>query len=140
MADNFNPSHPFIFTKLDIKDGFWRMRVSDEDAWNFAYVLPSLQDTTTMDIDLVVPNSLQMGWCESPPFFCSGSETARDTIEHIINNQSLPFHQFENNMLQNIVTDSTVTPKGSTTLFEVFVDDFICATNNSNQIHLRQTS
>ena len=33
---------PIKFAKLDVKDGFWRMAVSDEDAWNFCYVLPSL--------------------------------------------------------------------------------------------------
>ena len=37
------------FTKLDVKDGFWRMTVSNEDAWNFFYVLPSLQTTTKID-------------------------------------------------------------------------------------------
>jgi hypothetical protein len=70
MADNMNPQKPFIFSKLDIKDGFWQMRVSDEDAWNFCYVLPSLKQTKSIDdTKLVVPNSLQMGWCESPPIF-----------------------------------------------------------------------
>ena len=29
-----------LFSKLDIKDGFWRMAVSEDDAWHFAYVLP----------------------------------------------------------------------------------------------------
>ena len=58
------------FTKLDVKYVFWRMVVSDKDAWNFCYVLPSLQTTTDIDdIEIVVPNSLQMGWCESPPPF-----------------------------------------------------------------------
>jgi hypothetical protein len=68
MADNFNPNTPFMFTKLDIKDSFWCMKVSDEDAWNFCYVLPSLHESINEDdTELVVPNSLQMGWCESPP-------------------------------------------------------------------------
>ena len=31
---------PFKFTKLDVKDGFWRMAVADEDTWNFCYVIP----------------------------------------------------------------------------------------------------
>ena len=31
---------PFNFTKLDVKDGFWRMAVADGDAWNLCYVLP----------------------------------------------------------------------------------------------------
>ena len=43
MADNFDPDKPFMFTKLDIKDGFWRMRVANEDAWHFCYVLPTLK-------------------------------------------------------------------------------------------------
>ena len=37
------------FTKLDVKDGFWRMAESDEDARNFCYVLPYLQTTTNID-------------------------------------------------------------------------------------------
>ena len=54
---------PFKFTKLDVKDGFWRKTVADEDAWNFCYVLPSLHPTISLDdVEIVVPNSLQMGW------------------------------------------------------------------------------
>ena len=34
MADNHNKSFPFVFSKCDIKDGFWRMVVSLMDAWN----------------------------------------------------------------------------------------------------------
>ena len=57
------------FMKLDIKDGFWQMAVKNEDAWNFAYVLLSLCKSTDIDeTELVIPNGLQMGWCESPPF------------------------------------------------------------------------
>ena len=32
MVDHYDPSKPFMFTKLDVKDGFWRMAVSDVDA------------------------------------------------------------------------------------------------------------
>lgn len=53
----------FRFAKLDIKDGFWRLGELDEDAWNFCYVLPSLTTVDNIDdIEIVVPNSLQMGW------------------------------------------------------------------------------
>ena len=31
-----------LFTKIDLKDGYWRMAVDEDDAWNFAYVLPKL--------------------------------------------------------------------------------------------------
>ena len=62
MESQRHKKTPFYFAKLDIKDGFWRLAVSDEDAWNFAYVLPSTTGSTNEDdIELVVPNSLQMG-------------------------------------------------------------------------------
>ena len=31
---------PILFSKIDLKDGYWRMVVNEHDAWNFAYVLP----------------------------------------------------------------------------------------------------
>jgi hypothetical protein len=100
LADNYNLQNPFYPIKLDIKDSFWRMAVSDDDAWNFSYVLPSLKTLTNEDdIELVVPNSLQMGWCKSPPFFCSRSEMARDVIKTLMSNPNLPHHCIENNML-----------------------------------------
>ena len=40
---------PFKFTKLDVKDGFWRMAVTNEDAWNFCYVLSSLQPQQSLN-------------------------------------------------------------------------------------------
>ena len=96
MAANRSKGTPFRFAKLDIKDGFWRMAVGNEDAWNFCYVLPSENDNIDIDeIESVVPNALQMGWCESPPFFCTASETARDTIQALLEMDSLPEHILE---------------------------------------------
>ena len=58
------------FATLDVKDGLWHMAVSNKDLWDFCYLLLSLQTTTAIDdIEIVVLNSLQMGWCKSPPFF-----------------------------------------------------------------------
>ena len=68
MADNYNIDIPFLFAKLDIKDGFWRLTVNDDDDWNFCYVLPSKTDNID-DTTIVVPNCLQMGWCKSPHSF-----------------------------------------------------------------------
>jgi len=76
------------------------MRVSSEDAWNFCYVLPKTDPDTTLDeTEIVVPNCLQMGWCESPPFFCAASETARDVIEALLLELKLPEYPFEGEML-----------------------------------------
>ena len=50
---------PFLMTKVDLKDGYWRLCVNKQDAWNFAYVLPKLSEhEETM---LVIPDALQMG-------------------------------------------------------------------------------
>ena len=65
-----------FMAKWDIKDGFWRLDCKQGEEWNFAYVQPS--SVGTHDIWLVIPTSLQMGWIESPPYFCTASETARD--------------------------------------------------------------
>ena len=71
------PDHngPILFCKLDIKDGFWRMVVPENDQEQFCYVLPPDPDNPNDDIMIVVPAALQMGWTSSPAFFCSATET-----------------------------------------------------------------
>ena len=144
LADNYDPSQPFLFSKLDIKDGFWRMAVSEDDAWNFCYVLPQSAPVTNIeDILIVVPSCLQMGWCESPPFFCAASETARDVIEALLEEVNLPAHPFEDAMV-NDAKDSAMSRLHAAAAFvnlvEVFVDDFVGATNNSDRTHLQHFS
>ena len=140
LADHCAHGHPFAFAKLDIKDGFWRMAVSEADAWNFCYVMPSDSDDTPLDdILIVVPNCLQMGWCESPPFFCAASETARDIIMALLSEASLPPHEFEDMMMQDAATRLQAASH-IVNLLEVFVDDFIAATNNLTDTHLRHFS
>jgi hypothetical protein len=143
MEKNYNKEIPFKFCKLDIKDGFWRLVVNENDAWNFCYVLPNLNNTKTSldETEIVVPHSLQMGWCESPPFFCASSETARDTIQNLLNsNITLPQHKFEHKMLPAINQQPTKPQKHTTTLIEVFVDDFIGVTNNTSIENLTSIS
>ena len=74
MALALDTGIPFMFTKVDLKDGYWRMGVNANDAWNFAYVLLPINPGD--DVELVIPDSLEMGWGESPPFFCAATETA----------------------------------------------------------------
>ena len=61
--------------KWDIKSGFWRMNCKRGEEFNFAYVLPQIPGTEVM---IVVLTSLQMEWMESPPYFCTASETGHD--------------------------------------------------------------
>jgi hypothetical protein len=145
MAENHDRDKPFKFCKLDIKDGFWRLVVNETDAWNFCYVLPP-KDGKPKPIDdtlLVVPNSLQMGWCESPPFFCAASETARDVIATLLRNSTLlPRHKFEDQMLplDDIEDPAPTEPQDPTLILEVFVDDFIGGTNDISLKHLTKVS
>ena len=79
---------PWVFMKLDIKDGFWRLMVPEADEYNFCYVLP--QTDPSLPIQIVVPSSLQMGWKDSPPYFCSATETSRDVGEILQAKPTLP--------------------------------------------------
>ena len=143
--------------KLDIKDGYWRMLVPEEEAFNYCYVLP--QENDTDPVQLVVPTSLQMGWKFSLPYFSSGAETGRDIAQQ---NQSRPQapHPFEHLTMAGIsdieklhnearaehkrLTQLLQDPANWTTdelpdmleklnaLLESFVDDFIQAVQSTN--------
>ena len=66
LAEYYDKKKPFRFSKLDIKDGFWRMADSDTDAWNFCDVIPQINKVKNIeDTKVLVPNCLQMRWCES---------------------------------------------------------------------------
>ena len=118
------------WSKLDIKDGFWRMTCEEGEEWNFAYVLPNHPGEP---VEIVVPSALQMGWAESPPFFCAASETARDVamsytseavgtlLPHPLEHYTLPEHF----VLPETKSMSGQQAMAFLQLLEVFVDDFI---------------
>ena len=61
IAKYLNHGLPIKVARLDVKDVFWRMALSNEDAWNFCYLLPSLHTTPAIDdIEIFAPNRLQM--------------------------------------------------------------------------------
>lgn len=143
MAKNFNPNNPLAFSKIDIKDGFWRLLVSDQDTWYFCYTMPLTVSTTNLDdIQIVVPNSLQMGWCKSPPFFCTATKTARDVIMDLLTSSTtLPDHPFQDTMLKRMDSLQPFQATSYTvTLLKVFVDDFCAITNNLHPQHLTSFS
>jgi len=115
-----------FMAKWDIKDGFWRMDAMDGAEWNFSYVLPQSPGNPCLLV-LVVPTSLQMGWVESPPFFCAASETARDVAQDYCETElgTLPPHKFTHYVTSNHAyaelpeTDPTGRP------FRYLLDDFV---------------
>ena len=64
---NAPPGSPFLFAKLGIMDGFWWLVVSESDAYNFTFVLPTLSNDPPNDPMTVIPSSIPMGWTLSPP-------------------------------------------------------------------------
>jgi len=61
VADGQRKNKKIFFSKLDIKDGFWRMVVNAADAWNFCHVIPNTDTNASInETNIVVPNSLQM--------------------------------------------------------------------------------
>jgi hypothetical protein len=64
--------------KIDLSEGFWRMIISTGAEHNFAFQMPTRpQDKDTF---YVVPSSLQMGWKNSPAYFCVATQTTRELI------------------------------------------------------------
>ena len=133
-----------FMAKYDIKDGFWRMQCQEGEEWNFAYVLPQHEGEP---VRLVVPASLQMGWVESPAFFCTGSETARDVAVDYVETAvgSLPDHKFQEYAMAGEEAQklpaSIDNESGFKYLVEVYVDDFISLaipTSQQQLIHVAQ--
>jgi len=50
VASTKNNHTPIVFVKWDIQDGFWHLVVSEEDAWNFCYILPRVNDNNPIEI------------------------------------------------------------------------------------------
>lgn len=145
LATTEDPT-PLLFAKLDIKDGFWRVVMNENDRWNHAYVLP--QRHPGEDVLIVIPTSIQMGWTLSPPFFCAATETARDVGEDLANQPpgSLPTHPDEDEMhgprsdLPRLKEWTEGAHDAITRLLEVYVDDFIGLISAHNEESVKHFS
>jgi hypothetical protein len=118
-----------FLAKWDIKDGFWRLDCEAGQEWNFCYVLPTINPSDP--VELVVPTSLQMGWIESPPYFCAASETGRDVATQYM---ETPLGSLDDNKFLTWIMDSEEVrelPTASETglsfsyVVEVYMDDYI---------------
>jgi hypothetical protein len=142
---------PVLFAKFDIKDGYWRMRVPDNDEWHFAFVLPKL--TPEEPTQIVVPSSLQMGWSESPAFFCAATETARDVAAArcALPPGSVSPHPLESNTIDptelararatHLPAPTTADARAAFShLLEVYIDDFCALAQTTDERLLRHLS
>lgn len=129
-----------VFSKIDLADGYWRMIVEKDSRYNFAYVMPSANPEAPLR--LVIPSALQMGWNESPAYFCAATETARDIAQAWIGKgKELSPHPLESWVKPEI------EPRRQTTgakgvcyqMGAVYVDDFVQAVVQDRQGELLET-
>jgi hypothetical protein len=124
LIDSAEADEVVMLSKIDLSDGFWRMIVEDDAEWNFAYVMP---DPPGHPIRLVVPAALQMGWAESPAYFCAAMETGRDVIAKLIADRTeLPPHPFEEHMHPSTPAKRSRRDRPVHGMY-VYVDDYIGA-------------
>jgi hypothetical protein len=133
------PEEHIHFAKLDLADGYWRMLVEESEQWNFAYVMPRVAGE---EATVVVPRAVQMGWNESPAYFCAATETVRDVAQHWIDSKKrLNQHPLEH----------YATPRGNARrqssggpgwqMSGVYVDDFcLAAVENRKGTLLKRTA
>ena len=129
---------PAWLTKIDIADGFYRIRLQPHDIPRLGVVLP----TNGEDPLVALPLALPMGWVESPPYFTAVTETACDLLNDTLRRGDYqPPHR-----LESLASTPPATPTppmaieeqtclartGSTTprapplaYGDVYVDDFI---------------
>ena len=117
-----------LFSKIDLKDGHWQMVVNENNMWNFAYVLPPEHESN--EVELVIPDALQMGWSESPPFFCATIEMAHNLArKYYTEDIPCPPHKDEHIILNidwaNIPKCGRNKDLAFLHLLRVYIDDFI---------------
>ena len=72
---------PTRASKQDIKDGFYRLFLRVLDCLRLALVLPRYEGEEQL---IAIPMACTMGWVQSPPTFCTMSETICDLANKFI--------------------------------------------------------
>jgi hypothetical protein len=129
-----------FMAKWDIKNGFWCLDCVEGEEYNFAYVLPQLEGDP---IRIVILTSLKMGLVESPPYFCTATETARDVAKKYtkLPINSLRDHKFVNYTIEDKGYEALPATATHNTSFlymvKVYMDDFMILVIPISQDQLR---
>ena len=150
---------PVKFLKIDIADGFYRVWLHIDDIPTLAVSIPTLPGEAPL---LALPLALPMGWTQSPPAFCTVTETIADlTNFQLHRRRHWPPHRLDalaDSPSQDAVSLPEPTPASATTAtslpppnpllprlrrplaaVDVFVDDFIAMSQPSTQSRTRRT-
>ena len=118
-----------LWQKIDLSDGFWRMIVETGKELNFVFQLPARAGDTTRYY--VIPSSLQMGWKNSPAYFCTATDITRHLIIRLLaltlDTGILLPHRHDQEALGPLLHAPAKwsPPTNITMAFQVFVDDFM---------------
>jgi hypothetical protein len=83
-----DPQHgPVYLIKIDIADGFYRIDVNPDDIPKLGVVFPAPPGVEPL---VALPLVLPMGWKNSPPAFCTATETIADLANQRLLAQQLP--------------------------------------------------
>jgi hypothetical protein len=117
-----------LWSKNDLSDGFWRMIIQSGQEPNFVYEMPHHQ--AYPEKWFVVPSALQMGWTNSPAYFCTTTEATQQVIVGMLA-LSIEDGNIAPHVYEGYCTDATATAWATNSEMErflqVFVDDFIQA-------------
>jgi hypothetical protein len=84
---------PVKVIKIDIADGFYRIRVRTEDIPKLGVIFPHKEGEAPL---VAFPLVLPMGWTESPPYFCAATETVTDIAnDRMAKWRNPPIHRLE---------------------------------------------
>jgi hypothetical protein len=123
-------------SKVDLSDGFWQLLVEPVQKWNFCYVMP---DPPGSRVRIVVPSALQMGWAESPAYFCTATDTGRDIIDLLLREEiDLPGHPLEKFMKPKYLPRTAPPGSAEQTSVGIYVDDYILGVVENDERSLIQ--
>jgi hypothetical protein len=90
-----NPKYgPVHMCKHDVKDGYYRLYLNANDCPRLSIILPKYAGEEQL---IAIPMACTMGWVQSPPTFCTASETITDVANARFRSQprSVPDHRLE---------------------------------------------
>ena len=100
---------PVYLSKLDLSDCFYRVPLRDSDIPMLGVAFPVAPGEPSL---VALPLVLPMGWPESPPYFCSATETIVDLANDLAHSTwSPPPHPLEvtDAMIPGVDTATTLT-------------------------------
>jgi hypothetical protein len=124
------PDWEVEWQKVDLSDGFWRMIVQRGTEHNFVFQMPPRTGDT--EAHYVVPGSLQMGWKNSPPYFCTATEITKQLILRLLAlttttgvTEAHPLDEHWRPLGTSGVSPGGTVPEWAFVSAHVFVDDFM---------------